>query len=201
MGPGRDTWGEWTGWVRPDQLRGQVEENLRQLGRDHIDVVNLRVPGRNTSVAEHVGALAGLRDVGLLRHVGVSNVSLEQLHEARAVSDVVCVQNRHALGDRGGDDVLEACGEYGIAFTPYFAIAGAGRESGRVTVEAPEVGAVASALGVTTAQVRLAWSLHRGEHVLAIPGTGDLDHLRENVAAAGLRLSAEELSQLDGVSG
>lgn len=200
VGPGRDTWGEWTPWAHPDQLRGQVEENLRQLGRDHLDVVNLRVVRRDATLTDHVGALAELRDAGLLRHVGVSNVSLAQLDEARAVTDIVCVQNRYGLTDREHTDVLAACGEHGIAFTPYFAIAGAGRESGRAAAEPEALAAVAGAHGATTAQVRLAWSLHQGDHVLAIPGTGDPDHLRENVAAAGLVLTPEELSLLDAVA-
>ena len=196
VGPGRDTWGDWTAWARPEQLRGQVEENLRQLGRDHLDVVNLRVVRRDTPLTDHLGALTELRDAGLLRHVGVSNVSLDQLAEARSVTDIVCVQNRYGLTDRECEDVVLACGEHGIAFTPYFAIAGAGRESGRAAAEPEALSAVADARGVTTAQVRLSWSLHQGEHVLAIPGTGDPAHLRENVAAAGLVLTSEELSLL-----
>ncbi len=197
VGPGRDTWGEWTPWARPDQLRGQVEENLRQLGRDHLDVVNLRVVRRDAALADHVGALVELREAGLVRHVGVSNVSLAQLAEARSVTDIVCVQNRFGLTDREHEDVLVACGRHGIAFTPYFAIAGAGRESGRATEEPQALTDVARARGVTTAQVRLSWSLHQGDHVLAIPGTGNPAHLRENVAAAGLVLTPAELSLLD----
>jgi len=173
-----------------------VEENLRQLGRDHLDVVNLRVVRRDAPLTDHLGALTELRDAGLLRHVGVSNVSLDQLAEARSVTDIVCVQNRYGLTDRECEDVLLACGEHGIAFTPYFAIAGAGRESGRAAAEPEALSAVADARGVTTAQVRLSWSLHQGEHVLAIPGTGDPAHLRENVDAAGLVLTSEELSLL-----
>ncbi len=200
VGPGRDTWGEWTGWASPEQLRGQVEENLRQLGRDHLDVVNLRVLGGPVSIAEHVGALSELRDAGLLRHIGVSGVTTAQLDEARTVSEIVCVQNRYGLGDRGGDDVLRACAERGIAFTPFFAIAGTGREGGRAETEHPAVREVAAAHGVTTAQVRLAWSLHQGPHVLAIPGTGDPEHLRENVAAGGIAFDADELAMLDAVA-
>ena len=173
VGPGRDTWGDWTEWAPPDRLRGQVEENLRQLGRDHLDVVNLRAVRRDAQLTEHVGALTELRHAGMVRHVGVSNVSLAQLDEARSVTDIVCVQNRYGLTDREHDDVLRACGEHGIAFTPYFAIAGAGRESGRAEAEPEALTAVADARGITTAQLRLAWSLHQGDHVLAIPGTGD----------------------------
>src|ERR1700761_123829 len=103
--PGRDPWGEWY-WARPEQLRGQVEENLRQLGRDHLDVVNLRRPGSQQSIGEHFAALAELREAGLIRHLGVSDVTVGQLDEAQAIAPVVCVQNRYGIGDRGHDPVL-----------------------------------------------------------------------------------------------
>ena len=200
VGPGRDPSGEWLPFARPEQLRGQVEENLRQLGRDHLDVVNLRTYGPGP-VTEHVGALLELREAGLLRHIGLSNVGVAQLDEALALTPVVEVQNRYALDSRkpGEDDVLRACGERGVAFVPFFAIAGAGREQGAVGPEHQEVCAVAEAHGATPAQVRLAWTLHRGAHVLAIPGTGTLAHLEENVAAAALRLGDAEVARLDGL--
>ena len=127
--PGRDPWGEWYS-ARPDQLRGQVEENLRQLGRDHLDVVNLRRSGRE-SVAEHFAALAELREAGLIRHLGVSDVSVAQLEEALAIAPVVCVQNRYGISDRTHDPVLRACAERGIAFVPFFAVAGGPPPVGR----------------------------------------------------------------------
>src|SRR5271170_1144544 len=111
VGPGRDPSGEWLGWARPDQLRGQVEENLRQLGRDHLDVVNLRRRTGQESIAEHFGALAELRDAGLIRHLGVSDVSVDQLTEALLIAAVVCVQNRYGLDLREHDPVLRACAE------------------------------------------------------------------------------------------
>jgi len=195
VGPGRDPWGEWYS-ARPDQLRGQVEENLRQLGRDHLDVVNLRRM-RQPSIAEHFGALAELRDAGLIRHLGVSDVSVAQLAEATAIAPVVCVQNRYGLDLREHDTVLRACAEQGIAFVPFFAIADDRRQSGGSGTESPRLAAVASRHGATTAQVRLAWTLHQGPNVLAIPGTSDPGHLAENVAAAALRLSAEDLALLE----
>ncbi|HZG07163.1 MAG TPA: oxidoreductase [Streptomyces sp.] len=197
--PGRDPSGEWW-WAEPEQLRGQVEENIRQLGRDHLDVVNLRVPPsrRNGSIAEHFGALAELRDAGLVRHLGVSNVTADQLAEARAIAPVVCVQNPYGIGAPAEErDLLRRCGEQGVAYVPFFAIAGAGREAGATGAEHEEVLAVARAHGATPAQVRLAWTLRQGPHVLAIPGTGNPDHLVENVAAGALRLSQEELARLD----
>ncbi len=196
VGPGRDPSGAWY-WAGPEQLRGQVEENLRQLGRDHLDVVNLRVKG-TASIAEHFGALADLREAGLIRHLGVSNVMTAQLAEARAIAPVVCVQNRYSIDSRreGSDDLLRICGEQGIAFVPFFAIAGDGREGGAGDEHNPEILAVARAHDATPAQIRLAWTLHRGPHVLAIPGTGNPDHLTANVAAAALRLSDQELAAL-----
>ncbi|MFG1954415.1 aldo/keto reductase [Micromonospora sp. NPDC048830] len=186
------------GGTRPDQLRGQVEENLRQLGRDHLDLVNLRQHGLD-SVAEHVGALAELRDAGLIRHLGISNVRPHHLAQAQAVAPVVCVQNAYGLGYRARhDEFVRACAAQGVAYVPFFAIATAGREAGAVGEEDPEVRAVAAAHGVSTAQVRLAWTLHRGPNVLAIPGTGNPEHLVANVAAGALRLTPDDLARAGG---
>ncbi|MFJ3721096.1 aldo/keto reductase [Streptomyces sp. NPDC090045] len=199
VGPGRDAAGQWW-WAEPGQLRAQVEENLRQLGRDHLDVVNLRIPRRETtgSIAEHFGALAELRTAGLIRHLGISNARPDHLAEARAIAPVVCVQNPYGIGSPAEDHAfLDACGEQGIAFVPFFAIAGAGKEAGASAEDSPEVLALAEAHGVSAAQLRLAWTLSRGPHVLAIPGTGNPDHLVENVAAGALRLTADEVALLD----
>lgn len=180
----------------PAQLREQVEENLRRLGRDHLDVVNLRIvkrPGRD-SIVEHFTALAKLRDEGLIRHLGLSNVRVDHLDEALGIAEVVCVQNGYSSDDRRNEDLLRVCGERGIAFVPFFAIAGRGREAGPAGEHNDAVDAVARAHGATAQQVRLAWTLHQGTHVLAIPGTGSPDHLRENIAAGALRLTGAELS-------
>ena len=202
VGPGRDPSGDWTPAARPDQLRGQVEENLRQLGRDHLDVVNLRRMPSMESLAEHFGALAELRDAGLIRHLGVSGVSPEQLAEAQAVAPVVCVQNRYGVGaSPEAHAFVDACGDQGVAFVPFFTIAGQGGGAGATGAEHPEVLAVARAHGATAAQVRLAWTLQRGPHVLAIPGTGDPGHLAENMAAGALRLSPDELARLESPAG
>jgi pyridoxine 4-dehydrogenase len=196
VGPGHDPSGEWQVLVRPDQLRGQVEENLRDLGRDHLDVVNLRQCGLD-SIAEHFGALAELRDAGLIRHLGVSNVRPHLLAQAQQIAPVVCVQNRYGVDfGRVNDEVLRTCGEQGIAFVPFFALAATGREAGGV-IDNEAVLAIARAHGATPAQVRIAWTLSRGPHVLAIPGTGNPDHLAENIAAGALGLSAVELAKLD----
>ena len=189
--PGRDPSGDWVWAETPDKLRGQVEENLRQLGRDHLDVVNLRLPPsqQDGSLAAHFTALAELRDQGLIRHLGISNVTAAHLDEARAIAPVVCVQNRFALGaGKDQHDMLRSCGELGIAYVPFFALAGATGNAG--------VDAVARAHGATPAQVRLAWTLRLGPHLLAIPGTGDPGHLEDNVAAAALTLTPDDMALL-----
>ncbi len=211
VGPGRDTWGNWTNAARPDQLRGQVEENLRQLGRDHLDVVNYRRQASVHSISEHFGALAELRAAGLIRHLGISGVEPAHLAQAQAIAPVVCVQNAYSVSDRRPETraLLQACGEQGIAFVPFFAIAGARRpgaggrdgESGSTGGAEPrQLSDIARAHDATVAQIRLAWTLHQGPHVLAIPGTGNPDHLLENVAAGAIELSDAELASLAEVS-
>jgi aryl-alcohol dehydrogenase-like predicted oxidoreductase len=165
-----------------------VEENVRQIGRDHLDLVNLRTLSVSKPVGEHFAALAALRDAGLVRHLGLSNLTVEQIDEALVIASVVAVQNRYSIDSRcpEADDVVAAFGKRGISFVPFFAIAGEGREGGRRTSELEPVLAIARAHGATPAQVRLAWTLARGSHVLAIPGTGRLTHLDENVAAGAV---------------
>ncbi|MER6126838.1 aldo/keto reductase [Streptomyces sp. NPDC001795] len=199
VGPYRDYSGEWGTWARPDQLRSHVEENLRQLGRDHLDLVYLRRSARWDSIAEHFGALAELREAGLIRHLGISAVEPRHLVEAQAIAPVVSVQNQYGLHapDPQADDLLRICGEQGIAFVPFFAIAGKGGERGPGGNGGDEILAIARTHHATPAQVRLAWTLRQGPHVLAIPGTGNPDHLKENVAAGALRLTDEEVARLD----
>ncbi|WP_020497473.1 oxidoreductase [Sciscionella marina] len=198
VGPSRTRNGEFE-YARPERLRGQVEENIRQLGLDRLDVVNLRwgtgldkEPG---SVAEHFGALAELREAGLIRELGISNIGTEQLREAMAIAPVVCVQNRYSLTDRADDAVLALCAEHGIAFVPFFAVTTGAEAPGEA-----ELASVAQAHEASPAQVRLAWTLHRGPHVLAIPGTGDPAHLEQNITAGTLVLSEAELALLDGIA-
>ncbi|MDO9454843.1 aldo/keto reductase [Nocardioides sp.] len=194
VGPHRGLDGSWNGKPEPADLRGQVEENLRQLGRDHLSVVNYRTYGPGP-VAEHVGALHDLVTEGLVRHVGVSNVTVEQLDEALTVGPVVCVQNRYSLDSDHSHDVLARCGELGIAFVPFFAIAGPGREAG-ATEEVDVVGEVAAEVGASPAQVRIAYTLHQGDHVLAIPGTSNPDHLDANLDAGRVRLTDDQVRRL-----
>jgi aryl-alcohol dehydrogenase-like predicted oxidoreductase len=193
VGPGRDlTTGAWGDWATPAQLRTHVEHNLETLGLDRLHVVNYRSNGRD-DVPAAVAALTALRDEGLLEHIGLSNVGVDALAASTKVGEISCVQNRHAPGyERAdSDDVLAACLERGIAFVPFFTIAGQAREdAARERYDA--VQSVADAHDATPAQVRIAWTLALGPHVLAIPGTGELSHLEQNVAAASLRLTDKE---------
>ncbi|MFE4535222.1 oxidoreductase [Streptomyces scopuliridis] len=202
VGPGRDPSGEWLPMAGPEQLRGQVEENLRQLGRDHLDVVNLRWTG-GVSIAEHFGALAELREAGLIRHLGLSDVTPEHLAEAQTIAPVVCVQNAYGLDRRLADanGLLDSCRRQDIAFVPFFAISGQRREApADASRDDDPLHEVARAQGATPAQVRLAWTLHRGPNVLAIPGTSDPAHLAENIAAGALRLSQADLDRLEALT-
>ncbi|MBM7856947.1 oxidoreductase [Lentzea nigeriaca] len=196
VGPGRTPQGEWLPLATPPQLRGQVEENLRQLGRDHLDVVNLRVSGLD-DVSAHFEQLALLQQEGLIRHLGLSNVKPRHLDQARKIADVVCVQNSYGLGHHPEqDEFVGVCREHGIAFVPFFALAGANKEAGS-PAEDDVVTDIARAHDASPAQVRLAWTLAQGPHVLVIPGTGDPEHLRQNIEASDLRLTTEELTRLD----
>jgi aryl-alcohol dehydrogenase-like predicted oxidoreductase len=198
VGPGRLPDGGWGRAATAAQLRFQVEENLRRLGVETLDLVNLRIAGDagGDSLSERFGALAEMRAAGMIRHLGISNVRAEHLDEAQRIAPVSCVQNSYALDLRRHDDLLRECGARGVAFTPFFAIAGGRREAGAATGDGPAA-RIAAERGVTEHQVRLAWTLHQGEHVLAIPGTGDVAHLEQNVAAGGLRLTPAELTELD----
>ncbi|NEA18250.1 oxidoreductase [Streptomyces halstedii] len=177
----------------PDRLRELVEADLRALGLDRLDLVYLRVGGMTgpggESIAERFEVLAGLREDGLIRHLGVSNVDAGQFAEARSIAPVAAVQNQHA------DDMamLAECEEAGIAYVPYFPLGGGGNP-----LDAERLGKVAARLGATTAQVQLASLLASSPSLLAIPGTGSLDHLEENMAAGGLDLTAEDLAVLRG---
>jgi pyridoxine 4-dehydrogenase len=206
VGPGRDPSGNFLHTDTKDGLRGQVEENIRQLGLDRLDVVNFRI-GQGLergegSIKEGFEALAGLQEEGLIRHLGISNIGPEHLKEALTIAPVVCVQNQYGVVTRREDDALmELCAEHNVAFVPFFAIAavapGASPFGPADETGADVIAEVANKHGASPAQVRLAWTLHKGPNVLAIPGTGNPAHLRENVAAAGLRLTDEDMSRLD----
>lgn len=184
--------GQWSRNGRPEHLRAACEGSLKDLRVDRIDVYQLHAPDPSVPYAESVGALKELQDEGKVRHVGLSNVSVQELAQAREIVDVVSVQNRFNVGDRASQDVLEACEREGIGFMAYFPLA-----AGSLARPGGVVDAVAAAHEATPGQVALAWLLARSPVVLAIPGTSSLAHLEENVAAAELTLTAGELARLD----
>jgi pyridoxine 4-dehydrogenase len=193
IGGRRDDRGRWLPALEPDEIRSAVRDNLTRLGLERLDVVNLRVMEEDQPVADKFAVLAEAREQGLIRHLGVSNVNAAQLAEAQSVAPVVCVQNMYSVANRADDDLLDACAEQGIAFVPFVPLGGGFRPFSAAALDA-----VAARHGVSTHQVGLAWLLQRAPNVLVIPGSGDPAHVRENVAAAALRLDAEDLADLAG---
>ncbi|MEU6764034.1 oxidoreductase [Streptomyces sp. NPDC046853] len=195
VGPLRGPDGMPTGQARPEQLRELVTEDLRALGLDRLELVYLRVGGMSEpggeSVADRFAALAELREEGLIRHLGVSNVDVAQLDEARGIAPVVAVQNQYHVHRHDDPAVLARCEEHDIAYVPFFPLGG-----GFDPIEHDRLAQVAGRHGATTAQVALAWLLASSPNMLAIPGTGSPAHLAENLAAAGLRLDAADLAEL-----
>jgi pyridoxine 4-dehydrogenase len=187
--------GAWPRNGRPEHLRAACEGSLRRLHLKRIDLYQLHAPDPEVPYEESVGALAELQREGKIRHIGVSNVNREQLATARGVVEVVSVQNRFNLGERGSADVLETCEDEGLAFIPWFPLnAGSLAEPGGPAAE------IAERHGATPAQVAVAWLL-RFPATLPIPGTGSVAHLEENLAAASLQLSDEEHEQLTHAAG
>jgi len=199
VGARRDAQGGWPHAREPEQLRAQVHDNLRGLGLDALDVVNLRVGGLDApepgSLAEPFGALAELQQQGLIRHLGVSTVTAEQLAEARSIAPVVCVQNMYNIARRDDDALVDLTARESIAYVPYFPLGGFS------PLQSDALGTVAARLGSTPNAVALAWLLQRSPNMLLIPGTSSVEHLRENVAAAGLALPADAVAELDAIGG
>jgi pyridoxine 4-dehydrogenase len=197
VGARRDEQGGWPHARTPAELREQVHDNLRHLGLDVLDVVNLRVGGLEEaepgSIAEQFGALAELRQQGLIRHLGLSTVSADQVAEAQSIAPVVCVQNRYNIARRGDDALVDATARQGVAFVPYFPLGGFS------PLQSDALQSVAGRLGATPMAVALAWLLHRSPNILLIPGTSSVAHLRENVAAAGLKLPDDAIAELDAI--
>ncbi|MFC9701800.1 aldo/keto reductase [Streptomyces sp. NPDC056943] len=180
------------GWqhdARPDALRGQVEDALRRLRVERIELLQLHRIDPRTPLAEQLGALRELQAEGKVGRIGLSEVTVDELARAREIVDVVSVQNRYSLFDREHEPVLAACEAAGIAFLPWRPVAAGAPTS--------ELDAVASELGATPAQVSLAWLLDRSPVILPIPGTGRIGHLEENVAAADLELTPAQRDRLD----
>ncbi|MER6360191.1 oxidoreductase [Kitasatospora sp. NPDC001527] len=192
VGPGREPDGGWMDPADRDALRAAVHRNLRELGVDHLDLVYLRRLPSQSSIAEPFAALAELREEGLIRRLGVSNVNAAQLAEARAIAPVVAVQNRFSVleHDEADDRLLADCTGRGTAFVPFYPLGGSG------VPDHPALRRVAERHGATRAQVMVAWLLALSPAVLAIPGTSSPAHLEENVAAASLRLDAGDLADL-----
>ena len=183
--------GQWVLNGRPEHLKQACEDSLRRLRLDRIDLYQLHAIDPNVPLAESLGALKELQDQGKVRHIGVSNFNARQLEEARGLVDVVSVQNRYSVSDRGSQDVLDACEANHIAFLPYFPLA-----AGRLTRPGGALDAIAKAHDATTGQVALAWLLQSSPNAIPIPGTSSGEHLEENFAAASLELSSEEMETL-----
>jgi pyridoxine 4-dehydrogenase len=183
--------GGWPPDGRPEYLRAACEGSLRRLRVERIDLYQLHRPDPRVPFSESVGALGDLREQGKIRHVGLSNVSLAQLEEARGIVEIASVQNEYNLGNRESEDVLEACEQAGIAFLPWYPL-----DAGDLARPGGPVEAIAREHDATPAQVALAWLLHRSSVTIPIPGTSSLEHLEENMAARDLLLADAELAQL-----
>jgi pyridoxine 4-dehydrogenase len=185
----------WIHSLSRQELIDAVQDNLRNLGVDALDVVNLRVGGvmgpTEGSIEEPLTTLAELKRQGLIRHLGLSNVSPEQLAEAQKITDVVCVQNLYNVAHRKDDDFIDELARQGISYVPFFPL------GGFTPLQSSKLDEVAAQLQVTPMQVALAWLLHRSPNILLIPGTSSLTHLRENLKAAALRLPAEVNAELE----
>jgi pyridoxine 4-dehydrogenase len=199
VGAERTPAGEWPEALTPEQLRRAVEDNLRNLGVDVLDVVNLRMPGFSEpverSLAEPFEALAAMQADGLIRHLGVSNVTTQQLAEAQSIARVACVQNHYNLVHRDDDPLVDALAREGIPYVPYFPL------GGFTPLQSAALETVARRLEASPMQVALAWLLARSPNVLLIPGTSSVAHLEENLTAAALVLGPRELEELDDIGG
>ncbi|MDP8969524.1 MAG: aldo/keto reductase [Actinomycetota bacterium] len=189
----RDGPGRWRPDCHPEHLVRACEASLRRLRLERIDVYQLHTVDRDVPLEESVGALTELQQAGKIRHIGLSNVDVDQLRRARQVAAVVSVQNRFNLQDRGDEAVVEACERDGLGFLAWCPLA-----SGSLARPGGRLDEVADRHGATPAQVALAWLLQRSPVMLPIPGTSSVSHLEDNVAAATLRLSADDLAALDG---
>ena len=203
VGAVRDAKGGWIPAQEPAQLRSAVEDNLQTLKTEQLAVVNLRVMSSHEhpeltppQLEDQLAELVAMREEGLLAAVGISTANLEQVQTAIRLADIVCVQNPYSLADTHDQPVLDLCTEAGIAYVPYFPLGSAFPHLPKV-VDRPGVRAVADRLGVTPAQVGLAWLLQRSDNVLLIPGTSSLSHLEENQACASVTLTAQDLEQLE----
>jgi pyridoxine 4-dehydrogenase len=198
VGARREPDKSWPAALSRQDLVGAVQDNLRHLGLDVLEIVNLRVGGQHgpneSSIAEPLTVLADLQAKGLIRHIGLSNISRRQLVEAQAIAKVVCVQNHYNLAHRQDDPFIEALADQGIAYVPFFPL------GGFRPLQSPLLDAAATSLGATTRQVALAWLLQRSPNILIIAGTSSVAHLHDNLKAASLVLPADVVAQLDRIA-
>jgi aryl-alcohol dehydrogenase-like predicted oxidoreductase len=187
----------WPHALSRQELTDAVHDNLRNLGLDALDVINLRVGGISTptdgSIEAPLTVLAELKRQGLIRHLGLSNVTPKQLLEAQKITDIVCIQNLYNVANRTDDIFIADLANQGIAYVPFFPL------GGFTPLQASELDAAAASLGVTPMQIALAWLLHRSPNILLIPGTSSLKHLRENLQAAALKIPAEVIADLNSI--
>jgi aryl-alcohol dehydrogenase-like predicted oxidoreductase len=197
VGARRGSDGSWPHARSRQEIIDAVHDNLRNLGLDALDVVNLRLGGfaapEDKPFEEPLTALVELKEQGLVKHIGLSTVSAKQLTEAQAITEIVCIQNFYNLAQRDDDGFIDDLAKQGIAYVPYFPLGGFS------PLQSTELNEIAERLGVTPMQVALAWLLHRSPNVLLIPGTSSVGHLRENLAAADLELDTETLKELDAI--
>ncbi|WP_406806606.1 aldo/keto reductase family oxidoreductase [Burkholderia semiarida] len=190
----------WLPAFAPDELERAVHDNLRNLGLDVLDIVNLRImfdthgPAEG-SIEAPLATLAELQRRGLVRHIGLSNVTPAQVAQGRRICDIVCVQNHYNIAHRGDDALIDTLARDGIAYVPYFPLGGFS------PLQSSTLSGVAARIGATPMQVALAWLLRRAPNLLLIPGTSSVAHLRENLAAADLDLPADALAELDRIAG
>lgn len=197
VGARRDEQGQWLPWNSPADLTQAIHDNLRRLGLDAIEAVNFRsmhgMQPTEGTIAPQVEALAELKRKGLIRHIGVSNVTPTQIKEAQAITPIVCVQNFYNVANRGDDAMVDALAKDGIAYVPFFPL------GGFMPLQSSTLEDVAKTLAATPLQTALAWLLRRSPNILLIPGTSSLVHLRENLAAAELKLPDDAMAALNGI--
>jgi aryl-alcohol dehydrogenase-like predicted oxidoreductase len=199
VGAVRGADGSWNAALEPDQLRAAVEDNLRNLGLDRLEVVNLRIhpdyqAAGNYSVARSFGALAAMQREGVIRHLGISGATAAQIEEAQGIAPVVCVQNEYNLARRDDDALIDSLAAKGIAYVPFFPLGGFS------PLQSTTLSAVAARIAATPMQVALAWLLQRSPNILLISGTSSVAHLHENLAAADLVLPEEAVAELDTIA-
>jgi len=198
VGARRDEKGNWPRALAPDELRQAVYDNLTNLGLATLDVVNLRVGGLDApepgSIAEPFSVLAEMQQEGLIKHLGVSTVNAAQIAEAQSIAPVVCVQNFYNIAHRQDDSLIDSLAKQGIAYVPYFPLGGFS------PLQSDTLSSVAARLDATPMAVALAWLLRRSPNILLIPGTSSVQHLRENVAGAGLQLPPDAIKELDSIA-